>query len=73
MIAFIEDQRVVYGGDSICRVLPIAPSIARQAIAEQSAARGHITTAWRDSLTRSTLRNTINACSATARNQAGLG
>lgn len=27
MIAFIEDQRVVYGVESICRVLPIAPSI----------------------------------------------
>jgi putative transposase len=26
MIAFIEDQRVVYGVESICRVLPIAPS-----------------------------------------------
>ncbi len=29
MIAFIEDKRVVYGVESICRVLPIAPSIAR--------------------------------------------
>jgi hypothetical protein len=27
------DQRVVYGVESICRVLAIAPSIARQAIA----------------------------------------
>jgi hypothetical protein len=26
MIAFIEDQHVVYGVESICRVLPIAPS-----------------------------------------------
>ena len=26
MIAFIEDQRVVYGVESICRTLPIAPS-----------------------------------------------
>ncbi|MCE8430613.1 IS3 family transposase [Rhodovulum sulfidophilum] len=26
MVAFIEDQRVVYGVASICRVLPIAPS-----------------------------------------------
>ena len=26
MIAFIDDQRVVYGVGSICRVLPIAPS-----------------------------------------------
>ena len=26
MIALIEDQRVVYGVESICRVLPIAPS-----------------------------------------------
>jgi len=26
MIAFIEDQRVVYGVESICRILPIAPS-----------------------------------------------
>jgi putative transposase len=26
MIAFIEDQRVVYGVESICRALPIAPS-----------------------------------------------
>ncbi len=26
MITFIEDQRVVYGVESICRVLPIAPS-----------------------------------------------
>jgi transposase InsO family protein len=26
MIAFIEDQRAVYGVESICRVLPIAPS-----------------------------------------------
>lgn len=26
MIAFIEDQRVVYGVESICRVLPIARS-----------------------------------------------
>jgi len=26
MISFIEDQRVVYGVESICRVLPIAPS-----------------------------------------------
>ena len=26
MIAFIDDQRVVYGVESICRVLPIAPS-----------------------------------------------
>lgn len=26
MIAFIEDQRIVYGVESICRVLPIAPS-----------------------------------------------
>uniref|UniRef100_UPI0026B53464 hypothetical protein n=1 Tax=Sulfitobacter pontiacus TaxID=60137 RepID=UPI0026B53464 len=39
MIAFIEDQRIVYGVESICRVLPIAPSIARQAIAKQSAER----------------------------------
>jgi putative transposase len=45
MIAFIEDQRVVYGVESICRVLPIAPSIARQAIAQQSAERGHSITA----------------------------
>jgi len=45
MIAFIEDQRIVYGVESICRVLPIAPSIARQVIAQQSAERGHITTA----------------------------
>jgi putative transposase len=29
MIAFIEDQRIVYGVESICKVLPIAPSIAR--------------------------------------------
>jgi hypothetical protein len=26
MIAFIEDQRVVYGVCAICKVLPIAPS-----------------------------------------------
>lgn len=26
MIAFIDDQRAVYGVDSICRILPIAPS-----------------------------------------------
>lgn len=26
LIAFIDDQRVVYGVESICRVLPIAPS-----------------------------------------------
>ena len=26
MITFIEDQRIVYGVESICRVLPIAPS-----------------------------------------------
>jgi putative transposase len=26
MIAFIDDQRTVYGVESICRVLPIAPS-----------------------------------------------
>ena len=26
MIAFIEDQRIVYGVESICRVLPVAPS-----------------------------------------------
>lgn len=26
MISFIEDQRIVYGVESICRVLPIAPS-----------------------------------------------
>jgi putative transposase len=26
MIAFIEDQRIVYGVESICKVLPIAPS-----------------------------------------------
>jgi putative transposase len=29
MIAFIEDQRIVYGVEPICKVLPIAPSIAR--------------------------------------------
>ena len=45
MISFIEDQRIVYGVESICRVLPIAPSIARQAIAQQSAERGHFITA----------------------------
>jgi len=26
MISFIDDQRIVYGVESICRVLPIAPS-----------------------------------------------
>ena len=26
MMAFIDDQRIVYGVESICRVLPIAPS-----------------------------------------------
>jgi len=26
MIAFIKDQRIVYGVESICRILPIAPS-----------------------------------------------
>jgi len=26
MISFIDDQRAVYGVESICRVLPIAPS-----------------------------------------------
>jgi putative transposase len=26
MISFIDDQRTVYGVESICRVLPIAPS-----------------------------------------------
>jgi putative transposase len=26
MMAFIDDQRIVYGGESICRVLLIAPS-----------------------------------------------
>ena len=60
MIAFIEDQRIVYGVESICRVLPIAPSIARQVIAQQSAERGHITTAWRASLIRPKLRNAIS-------------
>jgi hypothetical protein len=33
MITFIEDQRIVYGVGSICRLLPIAPSIDRPAIA----------------------------------------
>lgn len=31
MIGFIDDHRVVHGVESICSVLPIAPSIARQA------------------------------------------
>jgi hypothetical protein len=26
MKAFIDDHRVVYGGEPICKVLPIAPS-----------------------------------------------
>jgi len=45
MITFIEDQRIVYGVSAICRVLLIAPSIARQAIAQQSAKRGYFITA----------------------------
>ena len=43
MIGFIDDHRDVYGVEPICRLLPIAPSIARQAIAKQSAERGRIT------------------------------
>ena len=35
MISFIEDQRIVYGVDSICRVLPIVPSIVREGIVQQ--------------------------------------
>ena len=33
MIAFIDDHRDVHGVEPICRLLPIAPSIARQGIA----------------------------------------
>jgi putative transposase len=44
MIAFIEDQRVVYGVESICRVLPITPStyyhrLACLAVASKASAR----------------------------------
>ncbi|MCL4163972.1 UNVERIFIED_CONTAM: hypothetical protein GTU68_037800 [Idotea baltica] len=40
MMSFIEENRAVFGVGPICRVLPIAPSVARQAIAKQSAERG---------------------------------
>ena len=33
MIDFIDDHGPIYGVEPICMVLPIAPSIARQAIA----------------------------------------
>ena len=31
MIAFIDDHREAHGVEPICKVLPIAPSLARQA------------------------------------------
>ena len=73
MIAFIEDQRIVYGVESICRVLPIAPSIARQAIAKQSAERGHITTVSHASLIRPKLRHGINGIQSCVPRSKGSG
>lgn len=40
MIGFIEEHREVHGGEPICRVLPIAPSIARQCIFVENVTRG---------------------------------
>ena len=35
MIAFIDDYRDAYGGELICRVLPIAPSTYHERIAQR--------------------------------------
>ena len=58
MVAFIDDHRDVYGVESICGVLPIAPSTyyaykARQADPSARARRdrvlrGHIRRIWQD-------------------------
>jgi transposase InsO family protein len=57
MIAFIEDQRVVYGVESICRVLPIAPStyyhrLACQADPSKASARHQRDTELRPEIKR---------------------
>ena len=36
MIAFIDDQREVYGVEPICRVLPIAPSTYHAHVAQRA-------------------------------------
>ena len=35
MIAFIDDHRVIYGVEPICRVLPIAPSTYHERVAQR--------------------------------------
>ena len=35
MIAFIDDNRELYGVEPICKVLPIAPSTYRKYVAQQ--------------------------------------
>jgi len=35
MIAFIDDHRDAYGVESICRVLPIAPSTYHERVAQR--------------------------------------
>ena len=42
MIAFIKEHREVCGVERICRVLKIAPSIARQSICKANVTRGDI-------------------------------
>ena len=73
MIAFIEDQRVVYGVESICRVLPIAPSIARQAIAKQSAERELTITNLRAERTLPKLLHGISVTQSYAPRSSGSG
>ena len=35
MIAFIDDHREAYGGEPICKLLPIAPSTYREHVARR--------------------------------------
>jgi len=42
MIAFIEDHKMAHGVEPICRVLPIAPSLTRQANCVAILLRGHV-------------------------------
>ena len=53
MIRFVDDHRDVYGVESICAVLPIAPSTyylqkAREADPTQRSARSQQDDQWRD-------------------------
>ena len=73
MIAFIDEQREVYGVEPICRLLPIAPSRRPTADCEAFGERGAITSISRGGAIRADGLFENNAMSVSAVRSVGTG